>query len=453
MSAVSQTDTASVAVAGEKQIGLWGLVALAAGQVVGAGVVTLVGATIPSTGRSVWIAYGVAVILGFCTIFPYIMLACMMRVKGGNYTFVSSLLGNKWGGMFGLAFTLNMFAVGMIALSFGSYLNALVPTVDVKTSAIVVLTVFWISSMLGIDFMARIQKIMMVALIIGMFGFIGAGLFNLRPGTFDFSAPEFFTGGFEGFCAAVMVLIFSCIGHSYVVAFSKEAKDAKKNIPYAIIISSVFILVLYVLVAIVASGVLPLEEVAGKPLTLVAAAILPGPIYYAFIILGPLMVLTTTINSCFGVFSKPLLQMARDGWFPRAFAATNRRGAPYLVMTVLYIMAVLPVAAGLDIRTITSNVVLIQRLIDIMAIVAVIILPSRLPDAWDNRYFRMSKPVYYIVMSFSMLVTLFILGISLRNLTTTLITVTTVIIAFCYFYTSLRQKMGKVAIEKSYELQ
>ena len=453
MSAVSQTEAADLAVGTEKQIGLWGLVALAAGQVVGAGVVTLVGATIPLTGRSVWLAYGAAVVLGFCTIFPYIMLACMMRVKGGNYTFVSSLLGDKWGGMFGLAFTLNMFAVGMIALSFGSYLNALMPQIDVKTAAIVVLTIFWISSMLGIDFMAKIQKIMMVALIVGMFGFIIAGLFNLRPGTFDFSAPEFFTGGFDGFCAAVMVLVFSCIGHSYVVAFSKEAKEAKKNIPYAIIISSVFILVLYTLVGIVASGVLPLEEVAGKPLTVVASAILPGPVYYAFIILGPLMVLTTTINSCFGVFSKPLVQMARDGWFPRSFAATNRRGAPYYVMTVLYIMAVLPVAVGLDIRTITSNVVLIQRLIDIMAIAAVISLPGRLSDAWDNRYFRMSKPVYYTVMSFSMLVTLFILGISLRNLTATLIGVTATIVAFCYIYTTIRQKMGRVKIEKSYELQ
>lgn len=453
MSTVAQTDTGGVGAVQEKQIGLWGLVALAAGQVVGAGVVTLVGATIPYTGRSVWLAYAVAVILGFCTIFPYIMLACMMRVKGGNYTFVSSLLGDKWGGMFGLAFTLNMFAVGMIALSFGSYLNALVPAIDIKTSAIVVLTVFWISSMLGIDFMAKIQKIMMVALIVGMFGFIAAGLSNLRPGTFDFSAPEFFAGGFDGFSAAVMVLIFSCIGHSYVVAFSKEAKDAKKNIPYAIIISSVFILVLYTLVGIVASGVLPLEDVSGQPLTVVAKVILPGPVYYAFIILGPLMVLTTTINSCFGVFSKPLLQMARDGWFPHSFAVVNRRGAPYIVMTILYIMAVLPVAAGLDIRTITSNVVLIQRLIDIMAIVAVIILPTRLVDAWENRYFRMSKPVYYVLMSLSMLITLLILGISLRNLNATLITVTTVIVVLCYVYTTARQKMGCVRIEKSYELQ
>ena len=78
----------------QKRLGLKELVALATGQVVGAGVVTLIGTAIPVTGRSVWVAYGAAVILGFCTIFPYIMLSCMMRVNGGSYTFVSSILGD-----------------------------------------------------------------------------------------------------------------------------------------------------------------------------------------------------------------------------------------------------------------------------------------------------------------------------------------------------------------------
>ena len=437
----------------QKRLGLKELVALATGQVVGAGVVTLIGTAIPVTGRSVWVAYGAAVILGFCTIFPYIMLSCMMRVNGGSYTFVSSILGDKWGGMFGIAFTLNMFAVGMIGLSFGSYLNALVPAINARGAAVVVLTLFWISSTLGIDFMAKIQKYMMVMLLIGMAVFIIIGLLNLRPGTFAFGSEEFFTGDVDGFFSAIMILIFSCIGQSYVVAFSKEAKDPKKNVPYAIIIATVLIFILYTLTAIVASGVLPIEEVAGKPLTAVAQQILPGPLYYAFIILGPLMVLTTTINSCFGVFSKPLQQMARDGWFPKKLATTNRRGAPVYMMTILYIMAVVPVLIGMDIATITSNVVLIQRIIDVMAIVAVIALPKRIPEAWDNRYFRMSRPVYYVVMWFCMAVTIFIAAISLRNLTVTLVVVTVVIIAVSYIYVTLRQKGGHVNIEKSWELQ
>ena len=73
-------------------LGIKELTSLAAGQVIGAGVVTLVGQAIGVTGRSVWLAYATAILLGFCIIFPYIMLSSMIRVKGGNYTFVSTIL-------------------------------------------------------------------------------------------------------------------------------------------------------------------------------------------------------------------------------------------------------------------------------------------------------------------------------------------------------------------------
>ena len=46
-------------------LGIKELTSLAAGQVIGAGVVTLVGQAIGVTGRSVWLAYATAILLGF----------------------------------------------------------------------------------------------------------------------------------------------------------------------------------------------------------------------------------------------------------------------------------------------------------------------------------------------------------------------------------------------------
>lgn len=439
---------------GTKQgLGLKDLTSLAAGQVIGAGVVTLVGNAIGMTGRSVWLAYAVAILMGFCIIFPYIMLSSMIRVKGGNYTFVAAVLGDKWGGMYGMAFTLNMLACGMFGLSMGTYLHSILPWVPIKPAAIITVTIFWLANMLGVNFIAKIQNIMTVCLMAGLGLFIVVGLFQLQPGTFDFAAPTFFTNGADGFFNAVLLLVFSCTGHSFVVAFSKEANNAKRDVPFAIIAATVIILVIYCSIAVVAGGILPIDEVAGQPLTEVAKHMMSKPLAYAFVIGGPIMALATTLNSSFSVFSRPFHQMTNDGWFPAFLKTTNAGGAPWKILTLMYIIAIVPVLAGLNIASITGNVVLIGRIADIVAITAVIVLPKVLPDAWENRYFKMPKPMFYVVMAFCMCVTLFCIGLSLRSINTTQIIVTVVLIAVFFLYATLRQRAGKVKMEKSYELQ
>lgn len=429
------------------------LTSLAAGQVIGAGVVTLVGQAIGLTGRSVWLAYATAILMGFCIIFPYILLSSMIRVKGGNYTFVAAILGDQWGGMYGMAFTLNMLACGMFGLSMGSYLNSILPWVPVIPTAIIMITIFWIANILGVNFIAKLQNIMTIFLMLGLGLFIVVGLFQLQPGTLNFGSPDFFTGGGKGFFEAVILLVFSCTGQSFVVAFSKDANNAKRDVPFAIIFATVIILILYTSIAIVASGILPIDEVAGRPLTDVARHMMSEPLAYAFVIGGPIMALATTLNSSFSAFSRPFHQMTNDGWFPKTLKDTNKSGSPYKILTLMYFIAIIPILFGLNIRSITGNVVLIGRIADIVAIIAVIRLPSVLPDAWENRYFRLSKPVFYVLMTFSLCVTIFCIGLSLRTIQTTQIIVTAVLVVAFFLYATLRKNAGKVHMEKSYELQ
>ena len=48
-----------------KKLSLSALIAIAVGQVVGAGIVTTTGLAIGQTGRSVWLSYAIAVVMGF----------------------------------------------------------------------------------------------------------------------------------------------------------------------------------------------------------------------------------------------------------------------------------------------------------------------------------------------------------------------------------------------------
>lgn len=52
----------------------------------------------------------------------------------------------------------------------------------------------------------------------------------------------------------------------------------------------------YGLMGVVAAGVLPVDQVAGQPLNVVAEAVLSKPLYYLFMIGGAWMALLTTLN-------------------------------------------------------------------------------------------------------------------------------------------------------------
>jgi APA family basic amino acid/polyamine antiporter len=436
-----------------KGLGLIQLTALATGQVIGAGVVTLVGGGIGITGMSVWLAYATAVLMGLCIIFPYILLAGMIRVKGGNYTFVATLLGDKWGGMYGMAFTMNVFACGMFALSLGNYLAALFPALNVRAAAIVAVTVFYIFNMLGVNFMSKIQTILSCILIVGLFLFIITGFGHLRTEVFQVNNPDFFTNGAKGFLGGVVLLVFSCYGHVFVVAFSKEAAVPKRDIPFAMLITTGIIFTIYTMIALVAAGVLPVKEVAGKPLTVVARQIMSTPLYYAFIIGGPIMALATTLNSSLIVFARPFHQMTMDGWFPAKLGSVNVRGAPYLILTIMYFIAIIPIIFNFSIAVITSNTVLIGRVADIVAICAILTLPKKLPDAWENRFIRISRPAFYTIVIFCLCITLFCIYLSIGNMPMSNVYVTIGLVIIFFIYATFRQKTGKVVMQKSYELQ
>ena len=435
-------------------LGLFSLTALATGQVIGAGVVTLIGIAIGITGRSAWLAYAAAVVMGFCIIFPYLLLSSMIRVKGGSYTFVATLLGETWGGVYGMAFTMNVFATGMIGLGFGTYFVVLFPGTSANMVAVITITIFFIFNILGVNFMSKVQNILSATLICGLILFVASGVGRLDPAVYTFGSPEFITGGSKGFLAAVVLLVYSCYGYSFVVAYSKEARMPKRDVPYAMLITAGIILLFYTGIALVAAGVLPLKEAAGKPLTVVARQIMPLPVYYAFVVGGPLMAIATTLNSSFTVFSRPFHQMTDDGWFPKGLARTNRFGSPYLILSIIYVISVAPILAGFSIQMITANTVLMGRIADLVAISAIMSLPKKLPDAWENRYFRsISKPAFYVIISFSLLITVICIVLSFNSMPITNVSVTVGLAVVFLIYAIFRQKAGRVKMVKSYELQ
>ena len=124
--------------------------------------------------------------------------------------------------------------------------------------------------------------------------------------------------------------------------YGKQAKEAHKDIPKALLYCIPTLMVVYGGVAIVASGVLPLDQVAGQPLTLVAKNILNPALFTVFMIGGPVLALSSSINSTISNNCIPVAQSCKDGWLPKSWAAQNRRGAYWKLMTFTYLMGLFP---------------------------------------------------------------------------------------------------------------
>lgn len=72
-------------------LGLVELYCLSIGQVIGAGVITLVGPAITATGYSAWLAYLLAIVLGFFTVFPLVFICGTLRLIISMFTGLAKL--------------------------------------------------------------------------------------------------------------------------------------------------------------------------------------------------------------------------------------------------------------------------------------------------------------------------------------------------------------------------
>lgn len=436
-----------------RTLGKADLYALAIGQVIGAGIVSVLGSAIAATGRSAWLAYLVAIVIGFVVIFPFLLLSSVARLHGGMYSLVGGLLGEKWAGAYIMCYIPNAFSLSIYGVSLGAYANSLNPAIDPKMVAIAITVIFYITNMMSVKGIATIQKPMTWLLIGTLVMFIVFGLTGLKASPVEFSNPEFFTNGSSGFVKAVILLIYSTTSYYMCINFGGNAKNAKKDIPLVMLTVPLILVLIYCGAGIVAGCVMPISEVAGKPLTLVAKTVLPAPLFILFIVGGVMMALCTSLNSQFGAFGRIYSQGAKDQWFPSIFNKVNKNDQASVILTIAFIITLIPIVTGLNINEITNNIVLLTYISGLIPMFAVLKVPKLYPEAWKKSHLHMSDGVFYTVIVFCIIVKLGVTIASASAMTVTRVIASLAAIAFCFGYAFWRSSTGKAKMDvKSFDV-
>jgi APA family basic amino acid/polyamine antiporter len=172
---------------------------------------------------------------------------------------------------------------------------------------------------IGIRESAYFNLAMVALKIVILAFFVGVGFTYVRPENWHPFSP----GGWTGIQAGAAIIFFSYIGFDAVSTAAEETRNPKRDLPIGLIASLVICTFIYILVAVVLTGMLPSSQLnTAEPL---AKAFSANHINWAAGIISLGAVVATTAVLLVFQLGQPriLFSMSRDGLLPRYFGRVH----------------------------------------------------------------------------------------------------------------------------------
>jgi APA family basic amino acid/polyamine antiporter len=172
---------------------------------------------------------------------------------------------------------------------------------------------------IGIRESAKINNIIVAVKITVILLFVFLGVSHVDFTNFHPFAPF----GWKGIMAGAAIIFFAYIGFDAVSTAAEETKNPKRDVPLGLMICLGVIIILYVAVAFVLTGMVPFKEIdIGNALPAALARIgihWGGALVATGAIIGMISTLLVTLYGQVRIF----MVMARDGLLPAAFSRVH----------------------------------------------------------------------------------------------------------------------------------
>ncbi len=330
-----------------RAIGRWSLTALVINSVIGSGIFGLPSDVGKLLGRYSPLAYPIAA-TGIGVIMACLAeVASQFREAGGPYLYARTALGRFFGIQVGwLNYLTRLTSHAANANLFVIYLAEFWPKVKSTAPRIFILTLLLGALSLvnyrGVKGGAQMSNVFTVAKLVPLGIFIGAGLFFVRGMGAAPGHP--LTAG--TWAEAVLLLVFAYGGFESATIPMAEVKDPRRDTPFALFAGLVVITLVYTLVQVVVTGILPAAFETDRPLA-AAARLFLGPVGAWLISVGAMMSVYGLLSS--STLNTPRLTyaLAEGGDFPPFFAAVHPRfRTPHVSIVVFFAASWLLTVAG-----------------------------------------------------------------------------------------------------------
>jgi basic amino acid/polyamine antiporter, APA family len=318
-----------------RAIGRWSLLALVVNSIIGSGVFGLPSVVAALIGKaSVWAVIaagaGMSIIMG-C----FAEVASRFQQAGGPYLYARVAFGRFMGIQ-----TAWMLWLGQVAAPaananlFVIYMGEFFPHAKDPLPRAVILTVLVgvlaFINVRGVRAGSQVSNLFTAAKLIPLGAVIVLGLFVLAREHWQIvSAPPVSPDASE-WMKAVLLLVFAYGGFETALAPMSEAKDPRRDAPFALFMAVLVCTVMYALIQWVVVGVLPDAAHSARPLADVARFAI-GPWGAALVAIGALISFYGYLSAKVLAMPRVLFALAEQGDFPESFAAVHRRfQTPYI---------------------------------------------------------------------------------------------------------------------------
>ena len=381
----------------KKTLNVFDLIVIGIGAVVGTGIFTIIGSAIQGgpegvgAGPAIIISMVLAVVACVFSALCYSEIAAMIPVAGSAYTYTYATMGEFMAWMVGWILMLE-YAIGNITVAsawtgyFAQFLKGfkhILPhfvtnfplwlrndyrymfafcdkygldphtqmpfifdkiPVAINLPAIFIVLVLTMLLIRGVKESTRVASIMVGINMFMIISFIVVGSFYVKPENWTPFAPN----GFEGIFMGAFIIFFAYIGFDAISTTAEETENPQRDLPIAILGTLVLCTILYVLVALVLTGTVPLHHIDTQAPIAHAMRMIGKDWFAGLLSVGALCALTSVLLIYQLGTTRILYAMSRDRFLPKSLRLIHRKYRTPHVLTWISGIVVIICALFMD---------------------------------------------------------------------------------------------------------
>jgi len=390
------------------------LTLLGIGAIIGTGIFVLTGtAAANQAGPAIVLSYTIAgLACGFAAL-CYAEFASMIPISGSAYTYAYATLGEIFAWMIGWDLILE-YAVGSmtVAVGWSGYFQRILAGFDkhlpmwmsaspdpaagtlINLPAVLIVLAIMVLLVIGVRESARFNAAMVAVKLAAVAFFILIGFSYVKPDNWS----PFMPYGFSGVMTGAAVVFFAYIGFDAVSTTAEEAKNPSRDLPIGIIASLVICTLLYLIVAGILTGIVPVVQFKTDQ------QFLNAPVGYALAIInknwaaglvsaGAVAGITSVLLVMLMSQPRIFFAMSRDHLLPAGVSRVHPRFRTPYITTIITCVIVAAVAGFVPINVLGEMTSIGTLFAFVVVSLAVIVLRIKRPEA--RRPFRV--PGGYVV--------------------------------------------------------
>ena len=370
----------------KKTLSIFDLIVLGIAAVVGTGIFTIIGSAIVGSsdsagaGSAIVVSMILAAVASVFSALSYSEIAAMMPVAGSAYAYTYATMGELMAWMVGWVLMLE-YAIGNITVAsawtgylvqflkgfqqilpswivnfplwlrndyrtmyeicnrYGWDIHDKMPFINLpfgleipiaaNLPAIGIVLILTILLIKGIKESTKVATIMVGVNMFIILSFVIVGAFYVKPENWIPFAPN----GLEGIFSGAFIIFFAYIGFDAISTAAEETKNPQRDLPLAIMGTLVLCTILYVCVALVLTGVVPVNAIDIQAPLAHAMRFINIDWYAGLISVGALCALTSVLLIYQLGTTRILYAMSRDHFLPKSWNAIHKKFKTPHIMT------------------------------------------------------------------------------------------------------------------------